>query len=69
MVQQAWAPHPDQDGTASAGGHSCTATNPGPHRAQRNMSLHVGTDPLWYAYKAYIMIISTFQTSIYMYNY
>ena len=58
---------PVPGGTACVVGHSGIATNLGPHRAQTNINLCVDIDLLWYTYKAYIEIISTSQTSIYIY--
>ena len=55
-------------GTANVVGYGHITTNLGPHRAQTNIVSCVDIDLLWYAYKAYIVIIGTSQTSIYMYN-
>ena len=55
--------------TASVLGHSHSTTNLGSQRAQMNMGLCIDLGLLWYTYKAYIMIVRTSQTSIYMYNY
>ena len=55
-------------GTANVVGCSHITANLAPDRAQINMGLYVDIDVLWYTYKAYIMIVSTSQTSIYMNN-
>ena len=61
-------PYLYQGGTASVVGCSYITTNLGTHRAQMNMGLCIDIGLLRYTYKAYIMIFSTWKTSIYMYN-
>ena len=68
MALWVWVLYLDWDGTANVVGCSHIATNLCPHRVQANMSLCVDIDILWHKSKAYMVIFSTSQPSIYMYN-
>ena len=59
---------PELGGNGSVMQCSCITTDLGPHRAQMNIDICVDIDLLWYTYKAYMVILSTSLTSIYMYS-